>query len=139
MDRLAASTSQPPPPPPGLPPPEPAVSEEINHWSMLADNMQSSSLRSFENIESYLSQDLLRVTAQNKGMYIALWTVDDVTGKDSLERPRGVFTASVGAFHMERPLKLYLKKHFGGLFRRNAPTEAVKTPRVFSCDIIDGP
>ena len=70
MDRLAASTSQPPPPPPGLPPPEPAVSEEINHWSMLADNMQSSSLRSFENIESYLSQDLLRVTAQNKGMYI---------------------------------------------------------------------
>ena len=105
MDRLAASTSQPPPPPPGLPPPEPAVSEEINHWSMLADNMQSSSLRSFENIESYLSQDLLRVTAQNKGMYIALWTVDDVTGKDSLERPRGVFTASVGAFHMERPLK----------------------------------
>ena len=67
MDRLAASTSQPPPPPPGLPPPEPA--EEINHWSMLADNMQSSSLRSFENIESYLSQDLLRVTAQNKGMY----------------------------------------------------------------------
>ena len=105
MDRLAASTSQPPPPPPGLPPPEPAVSEEINHWSMLADNMQSSSLRSFENIESYLSQDLLRVTAQNKGMYIALWTVDDVTGKDSLERPRGVFTASVGAFHLERPLK----------------------------------
>ena len=68
MDRLAASTSQPPPPPPGLPPPEPAVSEEINHWSMLADNMQSSSLRSFENIESYLSQDLLRVTAQNKGI-----------------------------------------------------------------------
>ena len=68
MDRLAASTSQPPPPPPGLPPPEPAVSEEINHWSMLADNMQSSSLRSFENIESYLSQDLLRVTTQNKGM-----------------------------------------------------------------------
>ena len=70
MDRLAASTSQPPPPPPGLPPSEPAVSEEINHWSMLADNMQSSSLRSFENIESYLSQDLLRVTAQNKGTYV---------------------------------------------------------------------
>ena len=107
MDRLAASTSQPPPPPPGLPPPEPAVSEEINHWSMLADNMQSSSLRSFENIESYLSQDLLRVTAQNKG-------INDVTGRLPEKTPMGLIIVSVGTFHLERHFNLQLLR---GLFR----------------------
>ena len=35
-----------------------------------------------------------------------LCTVNDVTGKDPLQRPQGVFTSSVGAFHLERPLKI---------------------------------
>ena len=34
-----------------------------------------------------------------------LWTVNDVTVKDPLEIPRGVLAASVGVFHMKRPLQ----------------------------------
>jgi hypothetical protein len=33
------------------------------------------------------------------------WTVNDITAKDPLERSRGVFTASVVAFHLEDPSK----------------------------------
>ena len=33
---------------------------------------------------------------------VALWTVNDVTGKDSMEGPRGVFTAIWGMFHLKR-------------------------------------
>ena len=33
------------------------------------------------------------------------WTVNDVTEKEPLERFRGVFTASVVAFHLENPSK----------------------------------
>jgi hypothetical protein len=31
-----------------------------------------------------------------------LWTANDVKGKDSLERLRGVFTATVGGFPREK-------------------------------------
>ena len=34
-------------------------------------------------------------------MKCTLWTVNDVTMKDSLERPQGIFTASEGSFHMK--------------------------------------
>ena len=46
-----------------------------------------------------------------------LWTVNDVKAKDTLRRPRRVFTASVGlskGFHQERPLKRSI-----GVFPRN--------------------
>ena len=39
--------------------------------------------------------------------------VNDLT--DPLERPSGVFTGSVGAFHLERPLKI-CKLTFEGSF-----------------------
>ena len=74
--------------------PEPSASEQINHWSMLADNMESSSLRSFEMIENYLSQDLLRVTGQNKEDADALLMIDGRPTKDAFEGKfiLGVFT-----------------------------------------------
>ena len=34
-----------------------------------------------------------------------LWAVNDVKGKTPCKDPRGVFPASLGAFHLERPLK----------------------------------
>ena len=43
-----------------------------------------------------------------------LWTVNDVTGKDPLERPRRVITVSVEAFHLERLLISYRLKFEGG-------------------------
>ena len=49
-----------------------------------------------------------------------LWTVNYVTGKDSLEKPRGVFTASLGGFHLERPLK-NCKLKFEGSFQVKYP------------------
>ena len=52
---------------------------------MLADNMESSSLRSFEMIENYLSQDLLRVTGQNKEDADALLMIDGRPTKDAFE------------------------------------------------------
>ena len=52
-----------------------------------------------------------------------LLTVNDVTWKDLLERPRGIFIASVGAFYLRRLLKSCKLKFLG----------------VFPCDIIDGP
>ena len=40
-----------------------------------------------------------------KSDYIStLWTVNDVTGKDPWLGNPGVFTASVGGLHLERPL-----------------------------------
>ncbi len=38
--------------------------QNVNHWSLLSDSIQASSLNSFEKLEGYLSQDLLRLTAQ---------------------------------------------------------------------------
>ena len=56
-----------------------------------------------------------------------LWTVRGVTGKDPLERPRRVFTASVGAFYLERPLKSW-KLKFEGSFRVKCPHRSCKDP-----------
>lgn len=70
-------------------PPPPAPKEEpINHWSMLADNIQSANLQSFDPIESYLSQDLLRVTSQNKETATILLTVNSRPAKDAFEVAR---------------------------------------------------
>lgn len=79
-------------------PPAPPVSDhdEINHWSMLADNIQSTNLRSFEPIESYLSQDLLRVTTQNKDNSILL-TVNGRPAKDAFEVARHMVMCWVNA------------------------------------------
>ena len=52
-------------------------------------------------------------------------------GKTPLERHRGIFTASVGTIHLERPLKS-CKLKFEGPFHEMPPTEAVKTPRDLS-------
>ena len=85
---------------------------------MLADNMQSSSLRSFENIESYLSQDLLRVTAQNKGMY----TMDRrwYHRKRLPEKtPRGRYSFCGGMSHGKTPQKLLIK--IWGVFPSEMP------------------
>ena len=84
LEQLAAS--QPPPPPP--PVEEPA--QEINHWSMLANNIQASSLSSFERLESYLSQDLLRVTSQNKEDSAALLTLNGRPIRDAFEVARNM-------------------------------------------------
>jgi hypothetical protein len=70
LERL--QTSNPPPPPPMAERPD----SQINHWSMLADNIQANNLNSFEKLEGYLSQDLLRVTSQNKEDGIALLLVN---------------------------------------------------------------
>ena len=45
-----------------------------------------------------------------------LWTVNDVTEKDPLERPPGAFPASVGEFHLKRPLKICKLKYAKGDF-----------------------
>ena len=72
-----------------------------------------------------------------------LWTVNDVPEKDPLERPRGIFTASVGAFHLERPLKFQFTA-FEGSFKvklqavKNPRGLSVKNIRVFLWDIIEG-
>ena len=55
--------------------------------------------------------------------------LNDVTEEDTLERPRGIFTASVVAFHLEIPLKFQFTA-LKGSFQVNAPREAVKTPHV---------
>ena len=39
-----------------------------------------------------------------------LSTVNDVTEKDPLERPGGIFTDFVGAFHLQRSLKSFILK-----------------------------
>ena len=39
-----------------------------------------------------------------------LSTVNDVTKKDPLERPGGIFTDFVGAFHLQRSLKSFILK-----------------------------
>ena len=74
-------------------------------------------------------------------IFCTLWTVNDVTGKDPL--PRGVFTASVVAFHLERPLKSW-KLKFEGSFHLKCPKRSFKYlsrsfQGIFSCDIIDSP
>ena len=58
-----------------------------------------------------------------------LWTVNDVTGKDPLERPRGVFTGSAGAFHLERPLKFQFTA-FEGSFQVKCPHSSSRTTKI---------
>ena len=59
----------------------------------------------------------------------ALWTVNDVPEKDPLERPRGIFTASVGEFHLKRPLQFQFTA-FEGSFQ--VKRQALKNPRGLS-------
>ena len=66
--------------------------------------------KSRESSKFYKNQKfLLELSKAKKNidfyLYEFLSTVKHVTGKDPLERHRGVFTASVGAFYLERPLK----------------------------------
>ena len=98
LNRLTTQQAPAPPPPP--PPPtnqEPEKFNEINHWSLLADNMQASSLSSFEPIESYLSQDLLRVTAQNKEDAAQLLVIENRPAKDAFEVARHMVMCWVNA------------------------------------------
>ncbi len=85
---------------PSQPPPEPIENQqvhEINHWSMLADNIQSSNLTSFESIESYLSQDLLRVTTQDQETSKILLSLDGRAAKDVFEVARHMVMCWVNA------------------------------------------
>merc|ERR1711963_716887 len=59
--------------------------------------MQASSLASFEPIESYLSQDLLRITAQNKEDAGQLLVVDNKPAKDAFEVARHMVMCWVNA------------------------------------------
>lgn len=81
LDRLQASA--PPPPPPSEQP-----AQEINHWTMLADNIQASSLSSFEKLENYLSQDLLRLSSNNKEQVKDLLKISNRPAKDAFEVAR---------------------------------------------------
>ena len=83
LDRIQASA---PPPPPAPDPP----TQEINHWSMLADNIQASSLNSFEKLESYLSQDLLRLSSNNKEQAKELLKINHRPVKDAFEVARNM-------------------------------------------------
>ena len=83
LDRIQASA---PPPPPAPEPP----TQEINHWSMLADNIQASSLNSFEKLESYLSQDLLRLSSNNKEQAKELLKINHRPAKDAFEVSRNM-------------------------------------------------
>ena len=63
---------------------------------------------------------------QNPEWYkYTLFSVNDVPGKDALERPPGVFPASVGAIHLERPLK-NCKLAFEGLFPGELPPQKLE-------------
>lgn len=66
---------------------------------MLADNIQSSNLTSFEKIESYLSQDLLRVTssAKNNDANKTLMVIDGRPTKNAFEVARNMVMCWVNA------------------------------------------
>ena len=87
LDRIQASALSPPPPPPP-PPQELPPQQEINHWSMLADNIQASSLSSFEKLESYLSQDLLRLSSNSLEQAQDLLKINNRPAKDAFEVAR---------------------------------------------------
>lgn len=81
LDRIQASAVPP------APPPEPPQ-QEINHWSMLADNIQASSLSSFEKLESYLSQDLLRLASNSREHAQDLLQINNRPAQDAFEVAR---------------------------------------------------
>ena len=69
---------------------------------------------------------------------LALLTINDVLGRDPLERPSGVFPATLGLLHLERPLKFQFTA-FEGSFQVKCPHRSWKDPPgfqgVFPCDI----
>ena len=85
LDRIQASALSAAPPPP---PPQELPQQEINHWSMLADNIQASSLTSFEKLESYLSQDLLRLSSNSLEQAQDLLKISNRPAKDAFEVAR---------------------------------------------------
>ena len=57
---------------------------------MLADNIQASSLSSFDKLEGYLSQDLLRIVSQNREDMAQLLTTDARPTKDAFAIARNM-------------------------------------------------
>ena len=80
-------------------------------------------LKSKIQVPSFSNFSPIRPTLNKKRDTI--WTVIDVTGKD-FKGPLHYFTASVGPFHLERPLKFQFTAFEGSLIPGEIPpTEAV--------------
>ena len=104
LDKIVAS--KPPPPPSTAPPPDDEkAGERINHWSMLADNIQASNLTTFDELENYLSKDLLRLTSVNAEDAAELLQLDGRATKDAFSVSRHMIMCWVNAgynFHQLR-------------------------------------
>ena len=92
LEQIAAA-SQPPPPPSETP----VVDQPINHWTMFADNIQASNLTTFDKLEGYLSQDLLRITSQNQEDSSQLLMLDSRPTKDAFAVARNMIMCWVNA------------------------------------------
>ena len=105
LDKIVSSK---PPPPPSTAPPgdeNAADDEKINHWSMLADNIQASNLNTFDELENYLSKDLLRLTSVNAEDAAELLQLDGRATKDAFSVSRHMIMCWVNAgynFHQLR-------------------------------------
>ena len=85
----------------------PAIRQKFSCCELKLIQVMYKSLR-FNNQHRYVL-DFERKDSNRKSIYI-LWSVNDVTGKDFLERHREVSTSSVEVLHLERPLKRVMQQ-----------------------------
>ena len=96
LDKIVAT--KPPPPPSTAPPDDDEKSDQkVNHWSMLADNIQASNLNTFDELENYLSKDLLRLASVNVEDAAELLQLDGRATKDAFSVARHMIMCWVNA------------------------------------------